>query len=365
MTRRDLAVLVAGAVCVCGTALDGRGPVGALSAALLVAALALYPRAAAPAAALAVAATALSLPAGELSAWAVLLVAANAFCAGRHTGGAGGLAAAAALLVLAQLKITDDGAVPMVLVPGALYLCGHALRGRDELARQLAERAADLEAEREVYSEMSVRYERSRIAAELHDIVAHAISVMVVQASAGQRLADRDPQLTADTFAAIGEAARQAEADMGRLVALLAEEEAPAGETPDLTLVRELVARAAGSGLDVTLGLKGDREQLPEAVVHSAYLVVREALTNALRYASGAPVRVRVDGRPDQLVVEVVNGPAPRAAALADHGTGNGLRGLRERLDEAGGRLDAGATPDGGWRVLARVPRRAPALQAS
>src|SRR5829696_6786036 len=122
-------------------------------------------------------------------------------------------------------------------------------------------RARELEDEREAHAALSVRYDRSRIAAELHDIVAHAISVMVVQAAAGQRLA-HDPELTAETFAAIRGAARQAEADMGQLAALLGEDGALAA-APDLALVEQVVARGGGrlprrpGGLDQRVALRG------------------------------------------------------------------------------------------------------------
>jgi signal transduction histidine kinase len=183
---------------------------------------------------------------------------------------------------------------------------------------------------------------------------------MVVQASAGQRVAARDPELTAETFEAIAGAARQAEEDMGRLVALLGDEKA-IGPAPDLAVIEELVARAAGSGLDVSLRLEGQREGLPAPVVATATGVVREGLTNALRYSAGAAVRVRVRGDADALVTEVQNGPAAGDATLTGVGTGNGLRGLRERADACGGTLDAGPTAEGGWCLTARLPRRLPA----
>jgi len=177
----------------------------------------------------------------------------------------------------------------------------------------------ELDEEREAHAELSVRYERARIAAELHDIVGHAISVMVVQAAAGQRLAARDPALADETFATIAGAARQAEAEIGRLVALLGEADA-IGAAPDLSLVEDLVARAADTGLDVTLRLEGER---------------------------------------DAVSVEVVNAAASAPSGLAGAGTGTGLRGLRERADAHGGRVAAGPTPDGGWRLHAVLPRSA------
>jgi len=147
---------------------------------------------------------------------------------------------------------------------------------------------------------------------------------------------------------------------MGRLVDLLADANA-LGEAPDLTLVEELVARAAGTGLDITLRLEGDRGGLPVAVVQTAYRVVQESLTNALRYASGSAVDVLVRGDAEALEVEVVNGPAPRAVALAGHGAGTGLRGLGDRVGACGGAFAAGPTDDAGWMVTARVPKQVPA----
>jgi signal transduction histidine kinase len=123
-------------------------------------------------------------------------------------------------------------------------------------------------------------------------------------------------------------------------------------------LVEELVARAAGSGLDVTLRLEGEREGLPAEIGETAYRVVQEGLTNALRYAAGAAVVVRVAPDGDELSVLVENGPAGDELALQGAGTGNGLRGLRERVDACGGRLLAGPTDEGGWLVCARLPRR-------
>jgi len=290
-----------------------------------------------------------------------VLAAVHGYAAARHVGGPVVWGLLAVIVVLVELRAAPQGnEVPMVFLLVGPALAGHALRRRDLVARELEKRAAELEAERDVYVDLSVRYERARIAAELHDIVAHAISVMVVQASAGQRLAASDPKLAGEAFQAIADAARQAEADMARLVAMLADEE-PEGDAEELALVRELVARAAGTGLDVGLRVDGARTALRGPARRSAYLVVREGLTNALRYASGAPVRVVVDARADELVVDVVNGAATGTVqALVGHGSGNGLRGLREHLDTCGGHLEAGPTDDGGWRLRARVPRVMP-----
>jgi signal transduction histidine kinase len=281
------------------------------------------------------------------------------FVAGRHDGGR--ISIVACLLVgvsseVASVVMDVDSAMYSFLAPG-IWFAGRAVRKREQLAHRLEERAWELDEEREAFAQLSVRYERARIASDLHDIVAHALSVMVVQAGAGQRLAGVDEELTAETFAAIAESARQAEQDMERLVALLGDEDA-IGPAPDLDLVQELVTRATSSGLDVSLRLEGEREGLPTAAVEAGYRVVQESLTNALRYASGARVHVLVKGEADALLVEVVNGRSPADAALAGAGTGNGLRGLRERVGHCGGWLEAGPTGDGGWRVAAHLPRR-------
>jgi signal transduction histidine kinase len=293
----------------------------------------------------------------------VVLVPLHAFCAGRWDRDWGAIAALVSLVFAWELALqlrSDDTFVPAILIPATLWAAGRALRERELVAAQLGERARELEEEREAYATLSVRYERARIASELHDIVAHALSVMVIQATAGQRLAAHDPEATAQTFDAIADAARQAEQDMGRLVVLLGDEEA-IGPAPDLILVEELVARAAGSGLDVRLRLEGDREGLRAPLGQTAYRVVQEGLTNALRYAAGAAVAVRVRGDGEALMVEVENAPASDEGRLAGVGTGNGLRGLRERVGACGGTLEAGPTPDGGWLLAVRLPRRVPA----
>ena len=357
----DLWVGVGGAAFGIGSAaLEQAGVAGWLAGAVVggsLAAVRSNPRAAWVTAALAMLAAA---PFGPLPIGVFLLAAVHAFCAGRGDEGWWGIAALAALVGALELDVLirqQESGVPALLLPGAAWGAGRALRERELVGAQLAERARELEDEREAHAALSVRYERARIAAELHDIVAHAISVMVIQASAGQRLAAHDPEATADTFDAIAGAARQAEQDMGRLVSLLGDERA-IGAAPDLALVEELVARASGSGLDVKLRLEGEREGWPAPLAEAAYRVVQEGLTNALRYAAGASVWVLVRGGPRALEVEVGNAAAAGEADLSGLGTGTGLRGLHERVGACGGTLDAGPTPDGGWLLSARLPRR-------
>ena len=301
-------------------------------------------------------------PTGTTAGTAVV-VAGHTFSAGRREDLWSGIAWLAALLGAIELAVaisdaTSDGLVPATIVVLAGWAGGRALRQREIVAARLAERVRELDEEREAHAELSVRYERARIAAELHDMVGHAISVMVVQAAAGQRLVARDPALAGETFATIAGAAREAETDIGRLVALLGED-AAIGTAPDLSLVEDLVARAADTGLDVTLRLEGEREGLPAATSELAYRVVQEGVTNALRHAAGAAISVTVRGERDVVSVEVVNAAGSARSELADAGTGTGLRGLRERASAQGGRIAAAPAPDGGWRLHAVLPRRA------
>ncbi|MEO7420898.1 MAG: histidine kinase [Ornithinibacter sp.] len=239
------------------------------------------------------------------------------------------------------------------------YAAGTVLRLRKETADDLALRAQEIEDERELFAEIALRHERARIASELHDIVGHAISVMVIQAAAGQRLVDADPVRAREAFAAISESARQGTKDLERLIELLGGSTRDAGGGPDLSLVDEVVTRAGRSGLNVTCRFEGDRDRVPQPVAHLAFRVVQESLTNALRYAPGADVRIVIsvdEASADRgLAVRVENDHAAQiGASLA--GTGSGLVGLRERIQTLGGQFSAGKTGVGGWAVEVRLP---------
>lgn len=241
-------------------------------------------------------------------------------------------------------------AVVMFSVPG--FIAGTVLRLRREAVDALARRGRELEEERELFAQIALRHERARIASELHDIIGHAISVMVIQAAAGQRLVDRDPAGAGQAFAAIAESARQGQEDLRRLVDLLGGTEVGG---PDLALIEEVVTRAARSGLDVSCRFEGDRDAVAVRTAHIAFRVVQESLTNALRYAPGAAVRVLVNGSAGGLTVRVENDRSVQERPNLP-GTGHGLAGLRERVQELGGQLLAGPTPRGGWRVEATLP---------
>ncbi len=262
---------------------------------------------------------------------------------------------AAGAYVLALYVLTQmDSAVAAAMFTAPAFIAGTVLRLRRETADELEERARELEEERELFGEIAVRHERARIAGELHDIVGHAISVMVVQAAAGQRLVDVDPERAKEAFAAISESARQGTQDLERLVELLGGAEVG---TPDLSLVEEMVTRASRSGLRVSCRFEGNRDGVAQPVAHLAYRVIRESLTNALRYAPGADVRIviGVDGTGRRLDVRVENDTVP-AAPPPVTGTGRGLAGLRERVHEIGGQFRAGPAAGGAWVVEAHLP---------
>jgi signal transduction histidine kinase len=249
----------------------------------------------------------------------------------------------------------------LVVAPVGAFALGLVVRSRRRITDQLAARGLELESERELFAAEAIRYERARIARELHDIVAHCISVMVIQAGAGQRLAARDPALAAEAFDAIAESVRQAEAEIGRLVELLDHEPGPPG-IDGIGLVNELVARAGATGLSVRCRIGGLAERVPERVSEAVYRVVQESLTNALKHAPGAPVEIVIAEAGGELEVSVSNGPpSGPPSGLELTGGGRGLAGMRDRVGACGGELSAGPADGGGWRVLARLPRTQPA----
>ena len=274
-----------------------------------------------------------------------------------------------ALCALAYLVpfyyLADLGSwVPALMFTLPPYAAGTVLRLRNETANELAVRAQELEDERELFAQIALRHERARIASELHDIVGHAISVMVIQAAAGQRLVESDPARAKEAFTAISESAQQGTKDLGRLIELLGGSHDDTSKGSDLSLVDEVVDRAGRSGLSITCRFEGDRGQVPAPVAHLAFRVVQESLTNALRYAPGAEVRIviRIDRSGQGLTVRVENDPGTQSVAPltgTGTGTGRGLVGLRERVQTLGGQFSAGHTGPSGWTVEACLPGQA------
>ena len=262
-----------------------------------------------------------------------------------------GACLAAYLVGLWLILDTSPVALAMFSVPA--FAAGTVFRLRREAADELAQRGRELAEEQEMFADLALRHERARIAAELHDIVGHAISVMIIQAAAGQRLVDNDPARAKQAFAAIADSARQGREDLRRLVELLGGTEVGG---PDLSLIEEVVTRAARSGLDVSCRFEGDRDGVAAPTAHIAFRVVQESLTNALRHAPGAAVRVRVNGSGRDLTVSVENDRSTQERPSLS-GTGRGLTGLRERVQAQAGQLLVGPTARGGWQVRATFPK--------
>ncbi len=229
---------------------------------------------------------------------------------------------------------------------------GLVVRSRDRSRARLAAQSHALALAREEYVAVSVRYERTRIARELHDVVAHSVSAMVVQAHAGHKLASVDPTRAAQAFDHIAGSARQAASEIERLVWLLEPAAAPKSHSID-----ELVARARAIGLNLDYRVAGEVDVLDPERAATAYAVIQEALTNALKHAPGAPITVEMSATSAVCVVVVTNGAArARSLGLAQSGGGHGLPGMRARLAACAGTLVVAPTSGGGWRVAAQLP---------
>jgi signal transduction histidine kinase len=196
-----------------------------------------------------------------------------------------------------------------------------------------------------------MRYEGARIARELHDIVAHCVSVIVVQASAGQRVA---PEEALD---AIAEAAEEAQREIALLTRHLE------GRDTSTREIDELARRATAAGLAVRYEPSGDLSGLPASASDTAHRVVQESLTNAIKHAPGSPIDIAVRAADDHVEIAVTTSASRSGTSgLELAGSGRGLAGMRHRVEACGGTLAAGPTPTGGWRVTARLPCVARAL---
>ncbi len=251
--------------------------------------------------------------------------------------------------------------IPFVLA----WVLGDSIRTRRAYYAQLEERAARLEKEREAQSKVAVAAERARIARELHDVVAHNVSVMVVQADGAAYVLDSSPEQTRQALETISGTGRQALAEMRRLLGVLRTGE-PGEENdyvpqPDVEQIDELVEQVRGAGLPVDFKVVGSPRQLPSGVELTAYRIVQEALTNTRKHGGpdvGASVRLTYFDDGLGLLVEDDGRGAQREMyedGGAD-GSGHGLIGMRERVGMVGGTLDAGPRPGGGFRISALLP---------
>jgi signal transduction histidine kinase len=269
----------------------------------------------------------------------------------------------------------------LILLPTvAVGIAIRVWRGR---AAQSAERLRQAEAEHEAETRRAVELERARIAGEMHDVVTHNVSVMVVQAGAARRVLDSSPDDAREALLAVEANGRTAMTELRHLLGLLAPsgeaETAVAGEADDAVLTPQpgvaripaLLARVCAAGMPVELSVDapaGTTPALPPGIDLAAFRVVQEGLTNVMKHAGPARTTVRLEYRPRDLLITVSDdGPPPGSAPAAATGPGagpgagpgpggRGLIGLRERIAVYGGELDAGPRPGGGWRLTARVP---------
>ncbi|WP_405435615.1 sensor histidine kinase [Streptomyces avidinii] len=267
--------------------------------------------------------------------------------------------------------VTNTNALLFVLSGVVLVLTG-ALRGLGDAQQRVVEQESISEAER---ARRTLLEERARIARELHDVVAHHMSVITVQADSAPYRVPGMPEPVREEFAAIAASARESLGEMRRLLTVLRGDGAGGADgadgerapQPGIDRLQQLVEATVRAGQPVELSLAaGAAGAAPPAVDLSAYRIVQEALANVVRHAPGAPTRVSVTVDEDEVLVLVVNGPARDAVVeLESSGTGHGLVGMRERVRLTGGTLDTGPLPDGGFRVAARLPLNDPTEEPS
>jgi signal transduction histidine kinase len=231
-----------------------------------------------------------------------------------------------------------------LVLTGATWAIGRVVRARTQRGDRLESERAGAVAE-----------ERGRIARELHDVVAHSVSVMVVQAGAAQEVLDREPVRAREALEAVQETGRQALVELSRLVGLLRDdhEELGLAPQPGIGALDALVAKVRDAGLPVDLRIEGEPRRVPLGVDLSAYRVIQEALTNALKHAGDARATVLLRYERDALELEVVD---DGTAASNGAGGGHGLIGMRERVAVFGGELTAGPEPRRGFAVRVRLP---------
>jgi signal transduction histidine kinase len=274
-----------------------------------------------------------------------------------------GLAAAelgSAAVQLTPGRFQTPTVVSNALVIGAAWLLGHFVGVRRAYTARL-ERTAELERTRAEQARRAVAEERLRLARELHDVVAHSISVIAVQSGVGAHVAQTQPEEAAKALAAIEATSRAALIELRRLLGVLRQEGEPQGDlapVPGLADLDSLLAEVAKAGLGVRLRVEGTPSPLPAGVDLSAYRIVQEALTNVVKHAGPARAQVTIRYRDQEVMVEVTDDGRGVAAPTSNGRArvGHGLIGMRERVQVFGGDLEVGPGPVGGFRVAARLP---------
>jgi signal transduction histidine kinase len=280
---------------------------------------------------------------------------------------------AAAATGIWDVDLLEIGYVAIVFVSG--WVLGVVLAARRSYTRALEEKTAALEAARQELAHRAVLEERTRIARDLHDILAHAMSVITVQAGVGGHLLEHDPEQAKGALRVIEETGRGALGEMRRLLGVLRGGDLPTERQPGLASLDRLAAQTTAAGVPVELQVEGPARPLPAGLEVSAYRIAQEALTNTIKHAPGGRARLTVRYRPHTVELEVVDsGGAAKGVVGSASGrrsedsdpqlrgsgeSGHGLRGMRERVALYGGVFEAGPCP-GGFRVLAAFPTDPP-----
>jgi signal transduction histidine kinase len=278
--------------------------------------------------------------------------------------------AGSAVGIVRWISLSNHSVLGWLTVGAALFagpallawVLGDSMRYRRAYYASLEDRAARLEAERDAQARIAAVAERARIARELHDVIAHNVSVMVVQADGASYALDTDPGRAREALAAISATGRQALAEMRRLLGVLRREEeggtSQRAPQPGIGELGELLDQARGAGLPVSFGVEGDPRPLPGGIALTAYRIVQESLTNTRKHAgpvASATVTLRYSG--DALVLAIADdGRVDPGGAAMPGATGHGLTGMRERVAACGGSVAAGPRPGGGFEVVATLP---------
>jgi signal transduction histidine kinase len=245
--------------------------------------------------------------------------------------------------------------IPFALWIAVAYVVGRVFRRRQLLAARLGDRLASVERDRDADARHAVAEERARIARELHDVIAHSVSVMVVQAGAGERVLEEDPHSARESFRSIRETGGQTLIEMRRLLGLLRHDEHALSLAPQPSIARlgALVHDVSAAGLPTSLRIEGEQKPLAPGIELSAYRIVQEALTNVRKHAAAGRADVVVSYGNDEVTIEVLD---DGTGGPKGNGSGHGLIGMRERAALYGGTIVAGVRPEGGFRVRAVLP---------
>jgi signal transduction histidine kinase len=260
-----------------------------------------------------------------------------------------------AFLLTLRAGVNPGRIIPAWLFCASLWFIGRTVHQRQVQAARLQDLALQLELEREENAQSAVAEERTRIAREMHDVVAHSVSVMVVQSQAAQRLLEGEQRAARQALGSIETTGRQALTEMRRLLGTLrrTDAELTLAPQPSLRRLEDLIEHVREAGLPVELHVQGKAASLPPGVDLSAYRIVQEALTNTLKHAGASHAKVVVHYRDDELELEVTDDGSGNGNG---GGSGQGMIGMRERVALYGGILESGKKVGGGYVVQARLP---------